>query len=123
MCIAIRGKGREKEKGSKLWQSLRKCSLYIALKITFKKREINHKQQTTKLQTMAKPNPTLKKQKAKKCLQLGLSPVQDDADTQLLRLHWLKPHGKVTPPSLLHFALQCQKGNKRLHKHPNIILW
>lgn len=76
MCIPIRGKGGEKEKGSKLWQSLRKCC-HCSPNDNLKKREINHKQQTTKPQTTA----TLKRQKAKKCLQLELSCVQDDADT------------------------------------------
>lgn len=57
MCIPIRGKGGEKEKGSKLWQSLRKCCLYSP-NDNFKK---NKKRKINKPQTNNKP-PNLKQQ-------------------------------------------------------------
>lgn len=58
MCIPTRGKGGE-EKGSKLWQSLRKCCLYSPNNNFKKKREINHKQTTnhqTSNNSKTKPN-------------------------------------------------------------------
>lgn len=80
MCIPIRGKGGEKEKGSKLWQSLRKCCHYSPNDNLKKTR---NKPQTTNHQTSNNSNtkPNTEKQKAKNCLQLELSCVQDDADT------------------------------------------
>lgn len=58
MCIPTRGKGGEKEKGSKLWQSLRKCCLYSPNN-NLKKKERN------KPQTNNKPPNLTQQQKTK----------------------------------------------------------
>lgn len=97
--LVRRGKGGEKEKERKLWQSWRKCSLYSPKKAN-KNTKKNPKQQTPNNKTL-----TLKKRKAKKRLQIKLSHGACWCTPMTSTIALANITRRSTTPSLLHFAL------------------